>query len=235
MRVRGVITCPMHSSRMPYDFWVFDLDGTIVDIEPSYAKEVLTRVGDRLGHELSEWEMAALWYGFGGTRDDLFAKKGIDPVTFWSTFHEIEDAEARASATFLYEDADRILSDIDRPIGVVTHCQQYLTDPVLDYLDIRDWFDTVFCCTEESGWKPDPAPVRKAMTAMGVDSGANGTRGVLIGDSPQDIGAAWNAGLDGVHVERHGHDRRGTCVLGDYRVTQLDELTTRSGSGPAMG
>jgi len=49
-------------------------------------------------------------------------------------------------------------------------------------------------------------------------------RGVLVGDGPQDVGAAWNAGLDAVHVERHGHDRRGLCVLGDHRVDGLDEL-----------
>lgn len=234
MSVPGVITCSMSSTSTPYDFWVFDLDGTLVDVEPSYAKEVLTVVGDRIGHELSEWEMAALWYGFGGTRDDLFAKKGIDPVQFWSTFHEVEDPESRAAATFIYEDADRILSNLDCPVGVVTHCQQYLTDPVLDHLDIRDWFDTVFCCTEESGWKPDPEPVQTALASMGVDTTVNGTHGVLVGDSPQDIGAAWNAGLDGVHVERHGHDRRGVCVLGDRRVTQLDELITRSGRSPAL-
>jgi phosphoglycolate phosphatase len=49
---------------------------------------------------------------------------------------------------------------------------------------------------------------------------------VLVGDGPQDIGAAWNAGLDGAHVERHGHDRRGMCVVGDHRLERVDELVT---------
>jgi phosphoglycolate phosphatase len=64
------------------------------------------------------------------------------------------------------------------------------------------------------------------MSNLGVDAGpAAGTgRGVLVGDGPQDVGAAWNAGLDGIHVERHGHDRRGSCVLGDRRVTRLTEI-----------
>lgn len=224
----------MASTLESYDFWVFDLDGTLVDVEPSYTRDVLTTVGDRLGHEFSEWEKVALWYGFGQHRASLLAEKGIDPARFWSVFHEVEDAEARAAATFLYTDAERVLSALDCPIGVVTHCQQYLTDPVLDQLDIRDWFDTVFCCTDETGWKPDPTPVRRTLTEMDI-SHRNGTdvRGALVGDSPQDIGAAWNVGLDGIHVERHGHDRRGVCVLGDRRVTRLDELTARP-RGPAM-
>ena len=30
-----------------YDFWLFDLDGTLVDAEWSYTREVFDRVGDR--------------------------------------------------------------------------------------------------------------------------------------------------------------------------------------------
>jgi phosphoglycolate phosphatase len=54
---------------------------------------------------------------------------------------------------------------------------------------------------------------------------------VLAGDGPQDVGAAWNAGLDGVHVERHGHERRGMCVLGDYRVESFDDLFDTTAAG----
>jgi phosphoglycolate phosphatase len=56
-------------------------------------------------------------------------------------------------------------------------------------------------------------------------------RGVLAGDTPSDVGAAWNAGLDGVHVERHGPGRRGRCVLGDYRVTSFAECRPTSAAG----
>lgn len=219
-------------SSSSYDFWVFDLDGTLVDVEPSYTYDVLSAVGDRIGYDFSDREAEAVWYGLGGTPEKLLRQRGVSPERFWRVFHEVEDAEARAAATYLYDDAERVLTDLDRPIGVVTHCQQYLTGPVLDHLDIRDWFDTVICCTEETGWKPDPVPVRMAMDAMGV--GNNGDRGVLVGDSPQDVGAAWNTGLDGAHVERHGHDRRGSCVLGDRRVTRLDELVSPHRDVPAM-
>jgi phosphoglycolate phosphatase len=47
---------------------------------------------------------------------------------------------------------------------------------------------------------------------------------VLAGDGANDVGAAWNAGLDGVHVERHDPTRRGQCVLGDYRVESFVDL-----------
>jgi len=202
-----------------YDQWVFDLDGTLIDVEPAYVHSVFDRVGDRVGYDFTDEQAEAVWHGLGGFRNDQLAAWGVDVDTFWEAFHDVEDAEARADATFLYDDAERV-GDLEAPTVLVTHCQRYLTDPVLDRLDIRDWFDAVVCCTEETGWKPDPEPVAMALQEAGADGGA----GVLVGDGPQDIGAAWNAGLDGAHVERHGHERRGLCVVGDHRVRRVDEL-----------
>ena len=204
-----------------YDFWVLDLDGTLVDIEPAYVRRVFEEVGARLGHEFTDRQAEAIWHGFAGTEGECLAELGVDRERFWEVFHEVENPQARADSTFLYDDAE-FVADLDGPVGLVTHCQAYLTDPVLDRLDIGDWFDTVVCCTDRTGWKPDPTPVELAMDDLGVGSAR--AAGVLAGDGPHDIGAAWNAGLDGIHVERHGHERRGHCVRGDYRVRSFTEL-----------
>ena len=211
-----------------YDFWLLDLDGTLVDVRPDYVTGVFEEVGDRLGREFTDREAEIIWHGLGGSRNEQLAEWGVDVDRFWETFHDVEDAQARAEHTYLYDDAD-FVADLDGPVGLVTHCQQYLTDPVLDRLDIRDWFDTVVCCTEEIGWKPDPEPVELAMDDLGV--GYNGHQGVLAGDGPHDIGAAWNAGLDGIHVERHDPHRRGQCVLGDRRIESFGELGGESPAG----
>ncbi len=202
-----------------YEKWVFDLDGTLIDVDPTYVQDVFRRVGDRIGYEFTDRQAEAVWHGLGGYRNDQLDAWGIDTDDFWTAFHDEEDPEARADATFLYDDAARV-GDLDDPTVLVTHCQQYLTEPVLETLDIGDWFDAVVCCTEDTGWKPDPEPVHMALSA----AGANGGAGVLVGDGPQDVGAAWNAGLDAAHVERHGHDRRGLCVVGDHRLERVDQL-----------
>lgn len=209
-------------ARDTYDFWMFDLDGTIVDIEPSYPATVVTEVSDRLGVTFTEQEAEILWYGLGGVRDQVLRKRGVEPDAFWETFHEVEDPTDRAAATYLYDDAEAFIGALDGPVGLVTHCQPYLTEPVLERLDIQDWFDTVVCCDDTIGWKPDPGPVERAMSDL--DVGYNGHEGVLVGDDPDDIGAAWNAGLDAIHVERYDPDERGQCVLGDHRVTGLSDL-----------
>jgi phosphoglycolate phosphatase len=220
-----------------YEFWLFDLDGTLVDADWSYTRDVYDRVADRLGREFTDREAEVLWHGLSGARNPQLVEWGIDPAEFWSAFHAEEEPTRRAEATYLHDDAERLLDALDErgvPVGVVTHCQRFLAEPVLERLGLTDRFDTVVCCTDELGWKPDPAPVRHAMADLGVaeaaaDGGrdapeAEGPAGVLVGDGPNDVGAAWNAGLDGVHVERHGAGHRGRCVLGDYRVSSLYEL-----------
>lgn len=205
------------------DFWLFDLDGTVVDVDPSYPGAVFAEVGDRLGYEFTDREVERLWYGIGGSRDDILAEMPVDPERFWEVFHAVDDPRTRAEATYVYDDAAALLTGVDRPVGVVTHCQSYLTRPIMDRLDIRDWFDTVVCCDDEIGWKPDPAPVERAMADLGV--AGTGHEGVLVGDNPTDVGAAWNAGLEAVYVDRIPPERRGQCVLGDRRVDSLTALS----------
>ncbi|MDX1745523.1 MAG: HAD family hydrolase [Halobacteriales archaeon] len=207
--------------RSGYDFWLLDLDGTLIDIDPAYPRELHDRVGDRLGVSFSNEQVEILWHGLGGPRNESLREMELDPGTFWEAFHAEEDPHARAAATRLYPDA-AVVADLDVPVGLVTHCQEYLTGPVLNTLGINDWFDAVVCCSDEVGWKPDPAPVRKAMAALDVPK--NGATGVLVGDGPHDVGAAWNAGLDGIHIERHDPHRRGRCVLADRRIGSFDEL-----------
>lgn len=205
-----------------YDFWLLDLDGTLIDVEQRYIYDLINAVGERFETAFSEWEAEMLWYGPSEPRSRVLDSYGIDPEPFWDVFHELDNPEPRAQASHVYDDAEQFITSIDEPVGLVTHCQEYLTGPVLDTLDIADWFDTVVCCDDETGWKPDPGPVELAMADLGV--GANGEEGALVGDDPGDIGAAWNAGLTGVHVSRRDPERVGQCVMGDHRIHSLSEL-----------
>jgi phosphoglycolate phosphatase len=204
-----------------YDFWLLDLDGTLIDVEHWYIYEVFDRVGSRLQTTFTDEEAKALWYGYGDERAAILDDRGVDRDRFWDIFHEEERPQARAGATHLYEDAEAFVPALSEPVGLVTHCQEYLTGPVLDHLDIADWFDTVVCCTDETGWKPDPNPVHMAMSDLGVAH--NGHEGVLAGDDPNDIGAAHNAGIESVHVERI-KTPESDDIRPDHSVTSLTDL-----------
>jgi phosphoglycolate phosphatase len=202
---------------------VFDLDGTLIDTDAGYRRRLFDRIGDRLDYRFTDREVDTVWYGLGDGRKQCLRAVGIDPSRFWAVFHEVEEPTARAEATYLFDDAARLVA-LNGPLGLVTHCQRYLTDPVLEALGIADWFDAVVCCSDAIGWKPAAEPVERAMAEMGVD--ASTARGVMVGDDPYDTGAAWNAGLESVHVQRYDPDARGRCVLGDRRIGSLWELGT---------
>lgn len=210
-----------------HGFWLFDLDGTLVDVDWSHVRAVFDEIDNRLGRSFTDREIALLWHGFAGERNTVLESRDIDVERFWNVFHDVEDPQQRAAATYLYEDAEWVGS-IERPVGLVTHCQSHLTDAVLDRLDIRDWFDVVICCDDEIGWKPNPAPIHLAMSSLGVQPPQGG---LYVGDGPHDVGAAWNAGLDAVHVERHGHDQRGACVRADRRCRSLTEIAPETTVG----
>ncbi len=204
-----------------YDFWVLDLDGTIVDVQWPYVRETFDTLGDRLGRPFSDREATTLWYGLSESRDAYLASLDVDRERFWRVFDDIEDPIRRAEATYLHDDA-RLLADVEDPCGIVTHCRPRLTNAVLDHLDIRDWFDVVICCNDDLGWKPDPDPVDRAVSQLSHATMSD--NGILVGDSPCDIGAAWNAELAAAHVERHSHETRGHCVLADHRIDSFDDL-----------
>ncbi len=205
--------------RRDYDFWLLDLDGTLVDVETSYIHEVGTQVGNRLGVSFSARQAEHLWYGFGDTREQVFAETGVDRNRFWDVFHAVDDPEPRAAATHVYPDATDFVTELSGPVGLVTHCQEFLTKPILAAVGIADWFDTVVCCDEDIGWKPDPEPLERAMSELGVTG--SGYAGAMVGDDPRDVDAAHNAGLDAVHVRRHDSERLGGEVNGARQVDGL--------------
>lgn len=198
-------------------FWLLDLDGTVLTVEEEYIRRTMDRVGRSLGRAFPDDLARRVWFGRDGPRDEILREGGIDPEAFWATFHGLEEPEARAAATRLHPDAAAI-PELPGPKALVTHCQPYLTEPILREVGIEGWFDAVVCCSDRIGWKPDPAPVELAMARLGVD----GTDGAVVGDSAADVEAARNAGLTGILVDREGDAPAGEAA--DRVVPSLRRL-----------
>ena len=203
-----------------YDFWLFDLDGTLIDTDPSYTSSIFSSVGEQIEYDLTETQILEIWYGIHGPRSPYLKSIGIDPELFWDTYHSIEDPTNRAKSTFLFPDSN-FISNLDLPIGLVTHCQEHLTFPILDHLGISSWFDVVICCNDSIGWKPNPSPLKLAMKRMGMGPH---NKGVMVGDSPHDITAANNAGISSIYITRPPHLAMDSNIGYDFHISSLNEL-----------
>jgi len=91
-----------------YDYWVFDLDGTLVDVHPEYVHDVMGRVGARLDHEFSGPEAERVWHSLTGDPNASLRRYGLEPSTFWQVFHEVEQPERRAGGAFFPPEAASI-------------------------------------------------------------------------------------------------------------------------------
>lgn len=198
------------------EYWLLDLDGTLLSVEEDYIHETIGAVGNELGREFTPEENISIWYGRDGLRNDILTSYGIQPSDFWTAFHEIESPKERAAATYLHPDAEMI-TELSGPRGVVTHCQSYLVNPIFDRLDMHEWFDTVVTCSDALGWKPDPAPLHRAMEQLDVDTEG----GALVGDSVADMQAANAVGLTSILIDRTG---RSELPAADFVIESLEEL-----------
>ncbi|WP_245820922.1 HAD family hydrolase [Geodermatophilus pulveris] len=214
---------------------LFDMDGTLVETEQHWG-EALFALARRLGGEMSaaarertvgtsmRTSMGVLYADLGISRTE--AELAAD--SRW-----VVDAVAEMLAGPLHwrPGARELLAearDAALPTALVTTTPRRLTDVVLAKVG-RDLggppFDVTVCGDEVPARKPDPAPYRQAVAALGVDAGGC----VALEDSLVGATAGLAAGLAVLGIpslqplpELPGLVRRDT--LAGVRLADLDGL-----------
>ncbi|MDY6764775.1 MAG: HAD family hydrolase [Halobacteria archaeon] len=203
--------------RNMFDYYIFDLDGVLVDVSRDYKREIFDEVGEHFGHEFTDEEIHNLWHGLGAeSREDLLRSWGYEPREFWEVFDSIDTPERRLKNTFAYEDTS-VLRRMDEKMGIVTHSPPDLAIPVLEKTGLEDLFESVVSCSYDIGYKPEPEPIRRCMNDLGVNGSKKST--IMIGDSVSDVKGAWNAGITAGHINRHGGN-----IDADYNLESLEEI-----------
>ena len=179
------------------DVVLFDLDGTLADTAPDLVAAIndlragldLAPVPDALVRPVvSKGGLAMLRAGFP-ERDD-----GASELL--ERFLACYGARGN-SATKLFDGIDAVLAAIEArglPWGIVTNKPGFLTAPLLAELGLDTRAGVVVCGDTLPQRKPDPAPVRHACAALGVEPG----RAVLVGDDRRDVDSARSAGAHAI-------------------------------------
>lgn len=188
------------SHRFSFDAVLFDLDGTLIDSVEDIARSA-NHVRAQLGLKPLPVETVR---GFVGDGVRVLFERAIETrdvtridqaVALWRP-HYLEHC---LDHTRLYPGVAVMLRQLDARgilLAVVTNKPAAPAEIILQGLGIRTLFRTVVGGDSTPKRKPDPEPLRFALEQMRVRS----DRALVVGDSPNDILGAWNAGCSSCAV-----------------------------------
>lgn len=189
---------------------LFDLDGVLADVSRSYRRAILetaaalgvvvdaeqVRAAKAAGNANNDWELTWRLLTAAGVQISL--------AEVTARFEALYQGSAAApglrqtesllvAPVWLEQLATRL------PLGVVTGRPRRDAERFLEQHGVAGAFRTLVCM-EDAPAKPDPAPVRLALRALGA------TRAWLVGDTPDDMRAALAAGVVPVGIAAPGDD-----------------------------
>jgi phosphoglycolate phosphatase len=196
---------------------IFDLDGTIIDNNDDYMESMLRHVGKDIGRDLGLCHAKDLWYSVGAmSRDEVICGWGLEPDAFWNVFNRYESLDEKLRNTYLHHDA-LMLKCLKMPMGIVTHTSLEHTTKLLEQVGMRQYFDPIIACTEDTGYKPSPLPLIYCVMTMKL-----GFDEVLyVGDTASDMLAAKESHIKSVYINRFN---RPLCFKPDYEIDSLEKL-----------
>jgi histidinol-phosphate aminotransferase len=202
---------------------LFDMDGVLADVQHSQRAAIVATAQSfgvavtaaqvaaaiRMGDAANDWRVTQRLIEAGGKRASL------------------QDVTARFQSLYLgsLRERETLIPDVGvlkqlaarRPLAIVTGRPRAEAEWFLQRAGIAGLFGAVVAM-EDAPAKPDPAPVRLALERLGV------RRAWLIGDTPDDMRAAAQAGVLPLAVAAPGDEAPagGARVLG--QLTDLLEL-----------
>jgi phosphoglycolate phosphatase len=202
---------------------IFDLDGTIADSQQDLASSV-NHVRALYGLTSIDLYTLRTYIGDGIVSLMERAMPGLtkaDRENAIGQFRAYYRAHLLAT-TKLYPDVKKVLRKYaGLKKAVLTNKVESLSRELLNGLGILDQFAVVWGGDTGPRRKPDPEPVLRIIARLNVDK----ERSIMIGDGPNDIIAAKNAGIRSVAVTYGYSNREELSKLHpDFMIDSLTEL-----------
>lgn len=181
-----------------YDALIFDMDGTILDTEPTHRKawhQVLARYGMTLDEaRIIEFNGAPTW---------RLAQFIVEQNQSTHDPHLLAAEKTAAVKAMLLENVRALpLMEVvkayhgRRPMAVGTGSEHSMAEALLNQLGVRDFFTAIVGADDVARHKPEPDTFLRCAQLMGVAP----ERCVVFEDADFGIRAAKAAGMDAVDV-----------------------------------
>ncbi len=180
----------------PFSAILFDLDGTLVDTAPDLAF-ALTRLMEQEGLEALPYDMIRPVASHGsagllGLGFDISTDHDDYPSLQQRFLQLYQDNIARE--TCLFEGMEEVLSALEQAEitwGIITNKPAFLTDPLVDKLNLTHRAACVVSADTTPHSKPHPAPMLHACKVINLSP----EQCIYIGDAARDIEAGKNANM----------------------------------------
>lgn len=173
---------------------LFDLDGTLLDTAPDLAA-ALNHVLESNGRQALAYETIRPWASHGGL---ALIKNGFN---IESDAPQLEDLRQQllhfyynnlSTHTAFFAGMDDVLLQLEKAgiqWGIVTNKPGWLTEPLLEQLELSNRSNCTISGDTLSERKPHPLPLQHACKLIGCDV----SECIYVGDAQRDIKAAINA------------------------------------------
>ena len=183
-----------------YSLYLFDFDNTLYDTNEG-IREILRHALPMVGVEYDD----SMFGEFTGlSMDQVFERYVGD----WSLDDRYKDEFMRIVRSDVYmtgtpfPETERVLRELrnrGRRLGIVSGKMSFKIENLMGRDGMLDMIETIVGYGDTERHKPFPDPIELALSRFNVPK-----EDVLyIGDSPNDSGAAINAGIDCAIVNRH--------------------------------
>ncbi|WP_232686258.1 HAD family hydrolase [Halobacterium zhouii] len=188
------------------DALYFDLDGTLVAFERSFA-EILADAAERADAELTPAEMERYGGALGAaleSAEDPYAtaartaELAVDPAAFSDAMHEAEPA-ATAATPGAFEALDAVAGD--HRLGVLTNGHGPMQRAKLDACGLSEYFEVVVASGEVGVGKPDPEIFAAAEERLPAESYT-----FVADELDRVVRAAVDAGWRGIYLGEEESD-----------------------------